>query len=117
MGQLSPSAKAALQDDTIHIGSLVELRFAFGTERFWSGTHILNYDGHDWYPTGNNGTISPLESSTDLRANGVEMSIFLPMDSSLQKPDVDFQDVKSLDYKGRPAREILAFFDPFLYQF
>jgi len=111
MGLLPPAVKLAFQNETIQIARLVELDFTFGVERYWSGIHELQYDSKTWYPTGNAGSVTPLESSQELKANGVDMSIFLPMDGGLQKPRANFQDVSASEYKGLQAREITAFFD------
>lgn len=111
MGILSDDVRDYLKGGTIQIANLVELDFAFGVERYWSGVHELSHDGAVWYPTGNLGTITPLESSQDLRANGVELSIFLPMQDDLETPTVNFKNISSSDYKGRIARVTTAFFD------
>lgn len=108
MGLLSPAAKAELASGRVQAANLVELDFAFGVERYWSGVHPLSYDDQTWTAVGNLGEISPLESSQDLRANGLELSIAIPFADGAPVPR--FQNVKPSDYKGRKARVILAFF-------
>lgn len=109
MGLLSDEAKAALQEPTIQIGTLVELDFSFGVERFWTGSHELEHDGGRFVPVGNLGRISPLEASQDLRANGVSLSVTIPHQEG--RPVPRFQNVRASQYKNRPARVLVAFFD------
>lgn len=111
MGILLDEVRERFKNETIKIANLVELDFDFGVERYWSGVHELEYDGVTWTPTGNLGSISPLESSQELRANGVELSVLLPMQSDMETPQVNFQNITASDYKGKAARIITAFFD------
>lgn len=110
MGLLTPEAKAALQSGPVQIGTLVELDFSFGVERYWSGTHELTFEGEVYNAVGDAGNISPLESSADLRANGLTLSVTVPHEGG--DPAPRFQNVRPEQYKNRPARVILAFFDP-----
>ncbi len=109
MSLLSPEARAALQTGRVAVANLVELDFSFGVERYWSGTHPLVFEGEDWHPAGELGRISPMESSQDLRANGLELSVTIPMGHG--EPVPRFRNVRPSHYKNRPARMILAFFD------
>lgn len=109
MGLLSEQARDQLASGVAHAANLVELDFTFGTERYWTGVHSLSYEGEEWTPVGNLGRISPLESSQDLRANGLELSIAIPFENG--NPVPRFQNVRPENYKGRRARVILAFFD------
>jgi len=110
MGLLSTDARAALQSGPIQIGTLVELDFTFGTERYWSGTHPLTYGGEEFLAVGDSGSVSPMESSSDLRANGLTLSITIPHEAG--SAAARFQNVRPEQYKNRTARIILAFFDP-----
>lgn len=109
VGLLSTAAKAALQEPTIQVGTLVELDFSFGVERFWTGTHELTFEGESYQPVGDLGRISPLESTQDLKANGLTLSVTIPHSNG--EPVPRFQNVRPEQYKNRPARTILAFFD------
>lgn len=111
MGLLPDSVREQLQSGVIYVANLVELEFTFGTERYWSGIYPLEFEGHTWLPTGDMGNISPIESSAELRANGSEITLSLPIDETAEEPVARFQNVRAAQYKNRGARQILAFFD------
>ncbi|MBK1835002.1 hypothetical protein [Roseibacillus ishigakijimensis] len=108
MSLLSPEARTALASGRVEAANLVELDFTFGTERYWTGVTPLAFEGEIWNPVGQLGKLSPLESSQDLRANGLELAINIPFQNG--EPVPRFQNVKPNEYKGRRARVILAFF-------
>lgn len=107
MGLLTQAAKDALGSGIVHLAVLVELDFTTGVERYWSGLYELSWDSVTWLPTGNMGSVSPIESSEDLHANGMTLTLNgLPGDA--------LRNVRRLtpdQYKGRPGRFILAVFD------
>lgn len=109
MGLLSPQAKEALKESSIQLGTLVELEFSFGVERFWTGSHAVTFEGETYTPTGDLGRISALQSSQDLSANGLTLSVTIPHEDG--SPDPRFQNVRPEQYKNRPARVIVAVFD------
>lgn len=49
--------------------------FQAGAARMWTGIGTLTWGGHDYLGLGNMGAISPLEESTDLRANGISFQL------------------------------------------
>lgn len=104
MGLLSDAAKEQLATGTACLGFLAELEFRPGTERYWSGTAPLMWDGHVWTPTGQFGGASPMESSEDFRANGLVLTLAgLPVSA--------FASIDALDaaaYKGCRARFVIA---------
>jgi hypothetical protein len=103
MGLLSAAAKTALEDGDAVLAYLVELELATGTERYWTGTYDLSYDSQTWSPTGGVGRVGEIGSSTDVRANGVTLSMHgLPLD------EMKAGNLNAEDYKGRPARFIFA---------
>ena len=109
MGLLSVSAKTSMESGPIHVATLVELSFAFGTERYWTGQHDLTYEGETYTAIGDMGKISAMESSTGLKANGLQLSLTVPhVDGA---PAARFSNIQPGDYKNRSARTILAFFD------
>ena len=75
MRDLSPSVLAALEDQTLRPVLLYEGEFASGTIRFWSGLGNLVWDSKDWIGAGTIAGVSPIEESTDIRANGVRVSL------------------------------------------
>lgn len=107
MSLLSDTARAQLASGMVHLAFLVELDFVTGIERYWTGLHALQHDGHEWLGVGNMGSVSPIQSSEDFHANGLELGIYgLPGDALR-----NVRGVRSSDYKGRPARFIFAFMD------
>lgn len=109
MGLLSTSAKIALETGPAYIASLVELDFTFGVERYWTGTHDLTYDGETYTAIGDMGKISAMESSTGLKANGLQLTLTVPHVDG--EPAARFQNIQPGNYKNRSARTILGFFD------
>lgn len=109
MGLLSAPVRQALQDGPIQIGTLIDLDFTFGVERYWSGTHSLTHNAETYNPVGDAGRISPLESSADLRANGLKLSLTIPHEDGA--PATRFKNVTPEQYKNREAKVTLAFFD------
>lgn len=106
-GLLTAAAVAELEKSQIHVGLFVELDFEPGVERYWSGMEALDWDGVTWNPTANLGKISAFESSADFRANGLTVSIQGLPGAVLSGVD----SLAATDYKGRPARVVVAFMD------
>lgn len=106
---LTPEVRQALQNGPIQIATLIDLDFSFGAERYWSGTHPLEHNGVTYVAVGDAGSISPLESSADLRANGLKLSLTIPHENGSPAPR--FQNVRPEQYKNRQAKVSLAFFD------
>lgn len=52
-----------------------EGEFATGTVRFWSGVGTIAWNGHDWTGAGNLGSITPIQETGDVQANGVTVSL------------------------------------------
>lgn len=107
MGLLTQAAKDALDDQSAMLAYLAEFDFTTGVERYWSGTWPLDYDGATWLGVGGLGRVGPVESSDDVRPNGLELEVLgLPVqamrDGTLRAPQ----------YKGRGARWIFALVDP-----
>jgi len=104
VGLLNAAAKAELAKGMFHLAFAVELEFAGGVERYWSGIHPLGYDGESWVGTGSLGAGSiVLESSEDFHANGLQLGITgLPGDLGR-----NVRMVGAADYKGRGARFLM----------
>lgn len=54
---------------------LVELDWPGGTMLLWNGYYTLRWDGVDWLPLGHLGGIAEIKESSDLGANGVQLSL------------------------------------------
>lgn len=107
MGLLSTEAKAILATGRVHLGFFAELSFRSGTERYWSGTAPISWDGSTWTGTGHLGGVGPMESSQDFRANGLALTVAgLPGDAF-----ANFDALTASDYKGRGARFVIAIMD------
>lgn len=54
---------------------LVYLDWPGGAVRAWNGYGNISWDSQTWYGTGEFGQISPIGESSDLRANGVQLTL------------------------------------------
>jgi hypothetical protein len=61
--------------DTFRPAVLVQLDWPGGSIYVWTGYGTISWDGHDFIGTGELGTISPVQESSDLRANGVVLEL------------------------------------------
>lgn len=109
MGLLTTEAREAMKSGRIQAANLCELDFSFGTERYWTGLTPLEHEGRTWSGVGNLGTISRLEASQDLRANGLQLAIKVPFERG--NPVPRFKNLRASEYKNRQARVIVAFFN------
>ena len=103
MGLLSASAKDVLSNGGGSLAYLLELDLVSGVERYWTGIFNLSYDGQTWNPTGGLGQIDDVESSADVRANGLSIGVH-----GLPVAEMRAGNLQASDYKGRPARFIFA---------
>jgi len=107
MSLLTTQARAVLASGIVPLAFFAELSFRGRTERYWSGSCPLVWDGQTWLGVGSLGGASPLQSSEDFRANGLNLTLAgLPKEAF-----TDFQSLAAEQYKGRPARFIIAIMD------
>lgn len=76
---MSRDLTTALRDETI-AASLTPVFLAFfdfqsGVVRVWTGLGDKTWDGNTYTGLGNLGSVSPIEESTDIRANGVSFQL------------------------------------------
>lgn len=83
---------------------LVELDFSSGFSRVWSGLGDLSWNGYTWSGLGDLGGISPLEETTDFRANGVQLQL-----SGI--PSAYMAIALGEQYQGRSAKIYLGMLD------
>lgn len=107
MGLLSNDAKTILTTGMVSLGFFAELEFRTGTERYWSGTAPITWDGHTWQPVGKLGGVSPMESTEDFRANGLQLTVQGLPSSAFATIDA----LEAADYKGCRARFVIAIMD------
>ncbi len=107
MGLLTPTAEQALKDGDLTLAFLCELDFVPGVERYSSLDYSLDYDGETWAPTGGLAEVSPIVSSDDFRAEGLEIVL-----GGLPLEQWDAGVYTASNYKGRPARWIFVIVDP-----
>lgn len=76
---------------------LVELDWPDGTVYVWNGYYILNWNAVAWQPTGHLGGIAEVRESSELGANGVQLSL-----SGI--PNALVAEALANNSQGRPAR-------------
>lgn len=76
---MSRDLTSNLNDETSAAGLtpvlIALLDFQGGAVRVWSGIGTLSWDSLSWVGLGHLGTISPIEESTDVKANGVVLQL------------------------------------------
>ena len=102
MGLLSIAAKNTIAGGARY-GMFLELDFTTGTERYWTGTYEKTHDGETWLPTGGIGTVTPVESSEDFRANGLTLEV-----AGVPAAAMRAGTLTAAHYKERDARWIIA---------
>ena len=85
----------------------VELAFASGTERVWSGHGTLDWDGRSWTGLGSLGSISAMEETTDLRASGITLQL-----SGVDPTLLGASLLGKAEYRRRRVKVWLGFADP-----
>lgn len=80
---LSAAFLEALQSDLLRIRFLYEGYFKTGVARYWSGTGPVEWDGKTFTGFGDLMTISNVEETTDVKANGVTVAIAGVTDQSV----------------------------------
>jgi len=107
MGLLSTAAKTVLSSGRVPLGFFAELAFRTGTERYWSGIAPLVWDGSTWTGTAGIGAVSPMESSEDFHANGLQLTVAGLPSSAF----ANFDALTPAQYKGCAARFVIAIMD------
>ena len=98
------TAAAALAAPTCRIAVLVELDFANGPLRLWSGLGPLDWAGMTFTGAGGLAGIGEISASTEIRANGFVLSL-------AAMPREMFPMLQATAWKNRRARLWLAVFD------
>lgn len=107
-GLLSTAARALFASGAaIKPRIFLELEFNTGTERYWNGSYLKTHETYEWQAVPNALVgFSGVESSQDLRANGVTFTLAgIPTDALGGT-------LAASNYKGRAARMIMALLDP-----
>ncbi len=74
-GRLSGAAEAETFKTVARPVLLVELGFASGTSRVWSGLGTLSWSGQDWLGVGTLGQVSSVEETLEVRAAGASFGL------------------------------------------
>lgn len=111
-----PSAVAvALRAETVVAGVLVEMDFATGLQRVWSGIDPLTTsDGRVWSPVAHFGGVSELEEATALEAAGFTIGLRRPGEvgsDSAAAFAAAVQEARAEDVFGRDVTVYLQAFD------
>lgn len=72
---LTPQMLSALDAGQLRPILLYEGEFASGTVRFWSGVGDLGWNGQTWHGAGSLGGLSSIDETTEIKANGVVVSL------------------------------------------
>ena len=72
---LHADTTAELATEDLRDALLIDLAFADGTVRFWSGIGDLVWSGDTFTGTGSLGEVSKIEETADLRAVGVQLKL------------------------------------------
>lgn len=100
----STEIKAEFGKQQVSPFTLVELLFDAGPLRLHDGVGDLAWNGETWTGAGEAGAISVIRESTELRANGVSLTV-TGVDSQIIAIALDHP------YQGRPVKIYLGFFD------
>jgi len=107
--ELSPTSFALVAEQNISFAVLLELEFASGPVRLWSGVGDLSFGGKTWVGTGQLGSLSGVTEATDL-SDTVIRARLSHIDAALM-PEV-VAEVTEGDPVGCPFAIFLAFFEP-----
>ena len=88
----------------LRMAMLAELVFDTNPLYVWSGLGSLVWDGRTYLGTGTLGQISQIEETSDVRSNGIQLSL-----SGI--PSALISVALGTQYQGRPCRVRMAFFD------
>jgi hypothetical protein len=88
----------------LRMAMLAELVFDTNPLYVWSGLGNLVWDGRTYLGTGSLGRISQIEETSDVRSNGIQLSL-----SGI--PSALISVALGTQYQGRPCRVRMAFFD------
>lgn len=102
MSRTLPTDYAALTEGAVFRPALlVELDWPSGMVRCWSGLGTISWGGEDYLGVGDLGAFTPIEESTDGRANGVALTL-----SGI--PVANVANALANDAQGRAARLWIA---------
>lgn len=88
----------------LRMALLVELIFDSSPVYLWTGIGNLSWNSNTYIGTGTLGRVSPIEETSDIRSNGIQLSLS-GVSSSLISTALGTQ------YQGRACRVRVAFFD------
>lgn len=95
--ELPTGFSALLTQKTVPGAFLVQLNWPDGTVYMWNGYHSLVWNGQTWLGLGHLGGISEVKESTDLAANGLNLTL-----SGV--PSANVAKVLRNDTQGRPGK-------------
>lgn len=104
MSDFEPAIEAQLMGAVVVMPLLIEVEFASGVQRFWTGTGTRNFGGHDWQGIGNIVEISEISRLQNGQADPFQVS-FVASDDVIRLALIEFA-AEALD---RPLTLFLQF--------
>jgi hypothetical protein len=101
---ITAGVSAEVVKDRLKAAWIVYFNFDSGALRLWSGTGDLIWNGNTYTGTGTLGRISPIEETSDVRSNGIQLTLS-GISSSLISIALGTQ------YQGRTCTVWLGFFN------
>jgi hypothetical protein len=98
---IDSNTKSALLASEVTPVFLFEAEYDEGAVRFWTGFGDLLWNGYTWLGTGVFGSVSDIEESTNVQANGVTVSL-----SGIPSEIISI--AFNYNYQGRPCRVYLG---------
>ena len=101
---ITANITAEIVKPRLRMAMLAELVFDANPLYVWSGIGNLVWDGRTYLGTGSLGRISQIEETSDVRSNGIQLSL-----SGI--PSALISVALGTQYQGRPCRVRMAFFN------
>lgn len=93
---MSAVIREALRQGAVATAIMVEVDHPTGMKRLWSGLGTLDYGGNEYYGMGSIGSVTPIESDTEIKVSEVTFQ--------LSGVDADMIEGLSESVKGREAQ-------------
>lgn len=101
---MSAIVRECLRRGAVAMALMVVIDHPTGIKRFWSGMGTIDYDGEEYYGLGTIGSVTPVESNTEIEVSEVRFSV--------SGVDPDMIEGLGESVKGREATVYEAWLDP-----